>query len=86
MPLFNFFDDRNLVRPEVTEHDAERIARELFGITGSARELGSQQDRNFRIHCAEDGIETRYLLKFDNPVFGVAEINAQTDAMKKGRL
>lgn len=81
MPPFDFFNDRNLVRPEVTEHDAERIARELFGVTGSARELGSQQDRNFCIHCAEDGIETRYLLKFDNPVFGVAEINAQTDAM-----
>ena len=81
MPPFNFFDDHNLVRPDVTERDAERIARELFGVRGSARELGSQQDRNFRIHSAEDGPERRYLLKFDNAVFGADEINAQTDAM-----
>lgn len=36
-------------RPAVNAEEAATLAAELFGITGTAVELGSQQDRNFRI-------------------------------------
>ena len=80
--MFDFFDGPPLVRPAVTEADAEQIAAELFGITGVARELGSQQDRNFRI----DGVDATgqvgsTLLKVDNAAFSEAELNAQGEAM-----
>ena len=56
-----------LVRPEVSEADAEAIARELYGVAAVARELGSNQDRNFVLE-APDG--SRSVLRVDNPVFG----------------
>ncbi|MFT4258869.1 aminotransferase [Microbacterium sp.] len=56
-----------LVRPAVSESDACLIARECYGLEVSARELGSNQDRNFVLTEA-DG--TRSVLRVDNPVFG----------------
>ena len=77
MPVFDFFSDQGLVRPEITAEDAESMAESLFGITGTARELGSQQDRNFRIDSPlGDGVR-RYVLKVDNPAFSAAELAAQ---------
>ena len=40
-------DAGGLVRPDVTESDAARIAFERYGIEVVASELGSNQDRNF---------------------------------------
>ncbi|MEV7609638.1 aminotransferase [Microbacterium sp. NPDC089320] len=56
-----------LVRPEVTAADATAIARECYGIETEARELGSNQDRNF-VLVEPDG--SRSVLRIDNPVFG----------------
>ncbi|WP_449278551.1 aminotransferase [Leucobacter sp. GX24907] len=56
-----------LVRPDISETDAERIALELYGVRARATELGSNQDRNF-VLAADDG--TRSVLRVDNPVFG----------------
>ncbi|HEY1366077.1 MAG TPA: aminotransferase class III-fold pyridoxal phosphate-dependent enzyme [Gaiellaceae bacterium] len=47
-------------RPVVTCEEAERLARELFGMTASAIELPSERDRNFRLDV--DG-GPRYVLK-----------------------
>jgi 4-aminobutyrate aminotransferase-like enzyme/Ser/Thr protein kinase RdoA (MazF antagonist) len=81
--VFNFFDGPPLVRPAVTEADAERITAELFGISGTARELGSQQDRNFRIDSVDEAGETHsFLLKVDNAAFSEAELSAQDAAME----
>ena len=52
-----------LARPQIDAQDAVRIAAGHFGVTGEATELGSQQDRNYRI-SGENG---RLLLKFDHP-------------------
>ncbi|GAA3890869.1 aminotransferase [Leifsonia kafniensis] len=81
--MFNFFDGPQLVRPAVTEADAVRMAVELYGITGTAQELGSQQDRNFRIDGADPaGREGSYLLKVDNPAFAESELASQGAAME----
>jgi 4-aminobutyrate aminotransferase-like enzyme/Ser/Thr protein kinase RdoA (MazF antagonist) len=82
VPVFDFFSDQGLVRPEITAEDAESMAESLFGITGTARELGSQQDRNFRIDSPfGDGVR-RYVLKVDNPAFSAAELAAQGAALE----
>lgn len=77
MAAFDFFGGQQLIRPAVTEEQAERIAAERFGIVGTARELGSNQDRNFLIETG-DG---RFLLKVDNSAFSEGELAAQDAAL-----
>ncbi|MBS1907114.1 MAG: aminotransferase [Actinobacteria bacterium] len=67
-----------LVRPDVTTADAVAIARELWGITVTATELGSNQDRNFLL-TAPDG--SRSVLRVDNPVFPDSARDAQHAAL-----
>ena len=84
MPGFDFFSGQGLVRPDITAADAESMAALLFGITGTARELGSQQDRNFLITAADASSEgeRRYVLKVDNPAFSATELAAQDAVME----
>lgn len=81
LSVFDFFAGEELVRPNVTTVEAERMAHELFGITGSASELGSHQDRNFRIDVTTPLGVKSYLLKVDNSAFSEVELIAQDDAM-----
>ena len=67
-----------LARPEVSERDAERIARECYGIEARASELGSNQDRNFLL-TEPDG--ARSVLRIDNPAFGEEAREAQHAAI-----
>ncbi|MFV0435543.1 MAG: aminotransferase [Leucobacter sp.] len=71
-----------LVRPDVSERDAEIIARECYGIEAAARELGSNQDRNFVL---EEPDGTRSVLRIDNPVFGDVARDAQHAAIRAYR-
>ncbi|UDY25087.1 aminotransferase class III-fold pyridoxal phosphate-dependent enzyme [Nocardioides sp. Kera G14] len=66
-----------LPRPLVTEDDAARIAVAHWGLTGAIRELGSNQDRNFRI----DDSSGRVVLKIANPAWERAELEAQRAAL-----
>ena len=78
VPNFDFLAQRSaLPRPSVSADEAVAIARERFGVSGDVRELGSQQDRNFRI----DAAEARYVLKIANPAFDADELIAQNLAM-----
>jgi 4-aminobutyrate aminotransferase-like enzyme/Ser/Thr protein kinase RdoA (MazF antagonist) len=77
MPTFNFLAQPSLPRPRVTIEDAERIARESFGISGTVTELGSNQDRNFQVTVDE----ARYVLRISNPAFSATELAAQDAAM-----
>lgn len=67
-----------LVRPEVSEADAARIAGTRFGIEAVARELGSNQDRNFLL-IEPDG--TKSVLRIDNPAFSDDARDAQHAAL-----
>ncbi|MFK4762005.1 aminotransferase [Microbacterium sp. ZW T5_45] len=67
-----------LVRPDVDEADAATIARECYGLEAVARELGSNQDRNF-VLIELDG--ARSVLRVDNPVFGDEARDAQHTAL-----
>ncbi|WP_308466028.1 aminotransferase [Rathayibacter soli] len=84
--MFDFFAGRELIRPDATLADAEGLAAELFGVVGTAHELGSQQDRNFRIDSIGNDVDgttyASYLLKIDNAAFGAEEIAAQAAAME----
>src|SRR5690606_19552651 len=62
--------------PRITAPEAEALARDVFGVEGVARELGSNQDRNFVLQTAAGP----RLLKIANPVIGDAELEAQSRA------
>ncbi|UTX51981.1 aminotransferase [Leucobacter aridicollis] len=63
-----------LVRPDVSEADATAIASDHYGVDVVARELGSNQDRNFVLEAA-DG--SRTVLRVDHPVFEESAREAQ---------
>ena len=73
MSVFDFRAHPSLPRPRVTVAEAREVVREHYGISSSVVELGSNQDRNFRL----DGDGRRFLLKFSNSAFGAAELRAQ---------
>ncbi len=78
VPNFDFLAQRSaLPRPAVTAAEAQAIALQRFGVSGETTELGSQQDRNFRI----DGSAGRFVLKIANPAFAAEELAAQNVAM-----
>jgi len=64
--------------PDVTAEQAAEVAARVFGISGAIIELGSQQDRNFRID-ADDG---RYVLKIANPAVPEVWLESQNAAME----
>jgi Ser/Thr protein kinase RdoA (MazF antagonist) len=59
--------------PDVSLADAARLAETVFGISGSAHDIGSQQDRNFRIDAAVG----RFVLKIANPAVSAVELACQ---------
>ena len=67
-----------LIRPSITEAQAAQIAREHFGVKGSASELGSNQDRNFTV-TEKSG--KRWVLRVDNVVFEETARQAQHEAI-----
>lgn len=64
--------------PEIDEETAAVLARDLWGVRGAARALGSHQDRNFLITPADAA--PRVLLKIANPSVTAAELEAQSAA------
>jgi len=68
-----------LVRPDVDEAGAVKIAEACYGLHVTASELGSNQDRNFLL-TEPDG--TRSVLRIDNPVFGDEARDSQHAAIE----
>ncbi len=64
--------------PAIPAALAEKIALEIFGVSATARSLGSHQDRNFLL-TTSDG---RLLLKFSNPTTTIDELIAQNAAIE----
>ena len=66
-----------LARPVATQEDAASIAAERWGLRGAVVELGSQQDRNFRIDVPGGPV----VLKLANAATERAELDAQHGAL-----
>ncbi|MEP6973245.1 MAG: aminotransferase class III-fold pyridoxal phosphate-dependent enzyme [Actinomycetota bacterium] len=64
--------------PTFTPQDAERIATEVFGITGAASPLVSERDQNVKI-VAGDG--RAFVLKIGNPADDPGVIDMQSQAL-----
>ena len=62
----------------VSPSAAEAIAREVFGIDGTATPLGSNQETNLRIRAGAGS----YVLKIANPAFGADVLDLQNTAMQ----
>lgn len=71
-------DRADLPRPDISIVDAGTILADRYGLTGRLTELGSQQDRNFRIDSGE-GV---FVLKINRAAYGTVELDAQNAAMK----
>lgn len=67
-----------LPRPNVSVADAHAIFRSHYGLLGEVVELGSQQDRNFRIDVGGK----RYVLKICHAAYRRIELEAQNAAMQ----
>ncbi len=67
-----------LPRPDVTAEDAAAILEGWYGLTGPIVELGSQQDRNYRVDT-ESG---RFVLKICRADYATVELRAQNAAMR----
>ena len=65
-------------RPGVDVARATELAREVYGVEGPVRELGSHQDRNFRI----DSPDGRRVLKVANRSWGRDAVAAQNAALR----
>ena len=78
MTIGNAFSVHELRVPRLAAQEAVAIAAEVFGVYGDARELGSQQDQNFRI-TTTDG---RFVLRISNPAFAAEELDLQNRAME----
>ncbi|MFJ4199951.1 aminotransferase [Streptomyces sviceus] len=69
-----------LVRPvaPIDEATASAVLAARFGVRGTVRDLGSQQDRNYRVR----GEAGEYVLKVANPATRTAELRTQCDAVE----
>ncbi|OYR11436.1 aminotransferase [Brucella thiophenivorans] len=70
MPLFS---KAKLPRPNISIEDAAEILGSIYGLKGDLRELGSQQDRNFKVDTATHG----YVLKICRIEYPKVELEAQ---------
>lgn len=64
--------------PQLTERDAEALARNFFGKTLQAHDLSGERDRNFRM-IAPDG--NQFLLKISNPAETAETVHLQNGVL-----
>ncbi|WP_137156805.1 aminotransferase [Rhizobium sp. FKL33] len=69
----------DLPRPDVSIDQAAAILRDAYGLEGQIAELGSQQDRNFRIRTATG---EAFVLKISRAEYSLAELESQNAAMR----
>jgi Ser/Thr protein kinase RdoA (MazF antagonist) len=68
----------DVTRPNFASEDAERLARELFGIEAAAKEFYSERDRVFHLRAA-DG--TEFVLKLVHQDEDEAVLDFQVQAL-----
>ncbi|WP_018235461.1 aminotransferase [Ensifer sp. BR816] len=67
-----------LPRPDVSADEAKTILLEHYGLSGDVAELGSQQDRNYRIDTGEG----RFVLKIARADYERVELEAQNAVLR----
>ncbi len=72
------FQRTELPRPQISQAGAAEILKEHYGLEGQLTELGSQQDRNFRL----DTTQGRFVLKIARHEYTLEELDAQNAAMR----
>lgn len=72
----DFLSRSSLPRPDVSAEEAATLLLERYGLSGPIIELGSQQDRNFRI-SSDQG---RFVLKLSSAAYAAPELEAQNAA------
>ncbi|MVA73882.1 aminotransferase [Agrobacterium vitis] len=78
MPNTLLFQRTGLARPHVTLEAAVTLLKEQYGLEGTVKELGSQQDRNFRV----DTGDRRFVLKICRQEYASIELEAQNAALR----
>ncbi len=73
-----FVNRMQLPRPEVTPEEAAEILQTHYGLSGTLTELGSQQDRNYRIDAGDNA----YVLKICHAEYELVELEAQNAAIR----
>jgi 4-aminobutyrate aminotransferase-like enzyme/Ser/Thr protein kinase RdoA (MazF antagonist) len=73
-----FLGRAELSRPDVNIKDAAGLLADYYGLSGSIVELGSQQDRNYRIDAASG----RFVLKICRADYATVELEAQNAALR----
>jgi len=76
----SFLERTDLPTPDVTEGDAKDILLRLYNLSGTLKELGSQQDRNYRIETGRRG--GWFVLKICRAEYALVELEAQNAAMR----
>ncbi len=64
--------------PALAAAEAEKIARDLYGIDGVVQPLVSERDQNFKLRCPDGG---RYVLKISNHAEQIEVIDFQNQAL-----
>ncbi|MGV8921466.1 MAG: aminotransferase [Pseudomonas sp.] len=77
MPLATLIHRSSLPCPEVSAAQALRLLEEHYGLGGVLKELGSQQDRNYRV----DSDAGRFVLKICHGDYSPLELQAQHAAL-----
>ncbi|WP_285425250.1 aminotransferase [Pseudomonas sp. efr-133-TYG-103a] len=78
MPLATLIRRSSLPCPEISAAQAAGLLATYYGLSGSLKELGSHQDRNFLLDCG-DG--RRFVLKICHGDYSTAELQAQHAAL-----
>ncbi|WP_032623461.1 phosphotransferase, partial [Pseudomonas syringae] len=78
MPLATLIRRSSLPCPEVSVDQALQLLSEHYGLGGTLKALGSQQDRNFLL----DTGTRRYVLKICHGAYSTTELNAQHAALQ----
>lgn len=71
--------DFELPNPQLTATQAREVLAAYWGLDGRVDEVGSTQDQNFRVECA-DG--RRFALKVASPLWSHEELDLQDAAMR----
>ncbi|EGH24921.1 hypothetical protein PSYMO_27084, partial [Pseudomonas amygdali pv. mori str. 301020] len=78
MPLATLIRRSSLPCPEVSVDQALQLLAQHYGLSGTLKALGSQQDRNFLLETDT----RRYVLKICHGAYSSTELNAQHAALQ----